>query len=512
MNMQMIPQINPITGSFINSPITLVNQNYQLSGGFFPPELERVVQYISMQTQAPDALICTSMLSAMAFACQGNIDVDCNGVKPVSLYTITVAPSGERKSTVDDMLSESIRQFNLDLESNSKKGIEEYDTLIDIWRIKLDALKNKYSSAVKKGDVSLDKIESEIAIHKLSMPQKPRREKILVEDSTVEALFDILSDEFASVLLSSNEGGTITKGTIFKNSPFLNKVSDGQEFYIDRKSAPSFKIKNSRLSISLMIQFGIFDKLLFKQGNDLRASGFLARCLICQPSTKQGTRYKTPFVNPQLEFKKNQTKEGFDWFQNRMTGFIRLAHQKKTSGTPKSIMRLSDDAQILYCRQYNLIEGQLNIGCRLYNFKDVGSRYMEQVLRIASILQYFTTEKLVIEAITLQAAINIFEYYVSEFLNIFKEKDDNYNVDRNAYELITWLRSMVKRYGYLNGPIRHNSISKNYIRQYGPNCIRNKVKLDEALWQLKLQGSIDLAEQRVKGAVDKTWVVLSYLI
>lgn len=71
---------------------------------------------------------------------------------------------------------------------------------------------------------------------------------------------------------------------------------------------------------------------------------------------------------------------------------------------------------------------------------------------------------------------------------------------------------MVKRYGYLNGPIRHNSISKNYIRQYGPNCIRNKVKLDEALWQLKLQGSIDLAEQRVKGAVDKTWVVLNYLI
>ena len=510
--MQMIPQMNQITGSVVNVPTTLVNQNYQLNWCYFHPELDRVQQHVSMQSQASDTLTFTSMLSTMGFSCQGNIDVDCNGVKPVSLYVISIASSGERKTTVDNMLTKSIKKTNLEIEADHKKAMEEYDSLCELWRIKKDVLKKKYLSAIVNDDVSAEKIKLEIISHDLSMPKKMRKNKLVLEDATEEALLDALSEESASILLSSNEGGTITKGSIFKNSPTKNKIWDGQEIYIDRKSVPSYTIKDSRLSISIMIQDGVFEDFITKYGNELRTSGFLARCLICKPSTKQGTRFKSIYPNPQLEFKKSQVKVDFDWFQNRTAELVKLAHQKNISGEPKSIMRLSEDAQNLYLKQYNLIESQLNIGCRLYNFKDVGSRYMEQVVRIASILQYFTTEKLVIEATTLQASINIFEYYVSEFLNIFKEKDDNYNVDRNAYELITWLHAIVRRGGHQNGFVRNNSIAKNYIRKYGPNCIRSKAKLDDALYQLITQGHVFLAEERGVGAVDRVWVVLSYAI
>lgn len=77
------------------------------------PKLRMAVDEAIRVTQAPPALIASSALAAAALAVQAKYDVRrYNGlVSPTSLYFITFAESGERKTTVDNLFFEPFHQL-----------------------------------------------------------------------------------------------------------------------------------------------------------------------------------------------------------------------------------------------------------------------------------------------------------------------------------------------------------------------------------------------------------------
>ena len=63
-------------------------------------------------TGAPIALAAQSALSVAALAVQGHADVETlGGISPTSLYALTIAKSGERKSTVDGLFMRAMKDF-----------------------------------------------------------------------------------------------------------------------------------------------------------------------------------------------------------------------------------------------------------------------------------------------------------------------------------------------------------------------------------------------------------------
>jgi hypothetical protein len=78
--------------------------------------------------QAPAALCGTSVLTAAALAVQqhGNIEID-GRICPASLYGVTVAVSGERKSAVDREALAPHRKYQHDCFEASKEELLSYE-------------------------------------------------------------------------------------------------------------------------------------------------------------------------------------------------------------------------------------------------------------------------------------------------------------------------------------------------------------------------------------------------
>ena len=90
------------------------------------PDLIGAYYSILNQTQAPEQLVVTSMLSALSTACQDFIDVKTpyGAIQPVSLFTLVIAESGERKTTTDNLVRKAIFEYVEEYRSK-KKAMEE---------------------------------------------------------------------------------------------------------------------------------------------------------------------------------------------------------------------------------------------------------------------------------------------------------------------------------------------------------------------------------------------------
>lgn len=81
-----------------------------------PPKIRAAVEEAIAVTQAPPALVASSALAAASLAVQSKYDVQrMNGlISPCSLFFITFADSGERKTTVDQMFFSPFRKFEVE--------------------------------------------------------------------------------------------------------------------------------------------------------------------------------------------------------------------------------------------------------------------------------------------------------------------------------------------------------------------------------------------------------------
>ena len=72
--------------------------------------LRAAVEAVQAMTQAPVAIPAASALSVASLAVQAFADVETlGGTRPLSLYMLTVAASGERKSSCDEPLMAALR-------------------------------------------------------------------------------------------------------------------------------------------------------------------------------------------------------------------------------------------------------------------------------------------------------------------------------------------------------------------------------------------------------------------
>jgi hypothetical protein len=96
-------------------------------------------------TKAAYPLIVSTALAAISTALQGHIDVELPTGKicPISLNLLTCADSGERKSTVENLLMEGIKNYQKKREQSCRKQLIEYDILRELHDVKSKSLKKR---------------------------------------------------------------------------------------------------------------------------------------------------------------------------------------------------------------------------------------------------------------------------------------------------------------------------------------------------------------------------------
>ncbi|GAB7260032.1 hypothetical protein DaDZ19_16990 [Dickeya ananatis] len=227
----------------------------------FPPIIRNAVYEVEQHTQAPQALIAASVLGVISLACQNRIDV-CrlnNLCGPVSLFVLTLAESGERKSTVDKLLMKPLYQLE-------EEWFEKYTQDLIIWRneetafnVEKKAMMSKLKSDIRRNkdhSTANERLKALLA----ASPKAPVRFRHIFNDATPAAIKDYLSGCWRSIGLMSDEAGTIFNGYALNELPFINKMWDGAMFSVERKSEPDKLIKDARMTLALMVQPDVFKK------------------------------------------------------------------------------------------------------------------------------------------------------------------------------------------------------------------------------------------------------------
>ena len=157
---------------------------------FATPLLNAVINEVQNNIQAPRGLIFSTALASIAVAIQGLGDVrkPSGQVVPISLMLLTIADSGERKSTVENSLMMPIREIE-------RLQAVHYQGLLNAWEVKRgvwEAQKKAILRCVSKNAErrqATDEEELALLEHENTKPTKPKEFKLVFEDTTSEALF-----------------------------------------------------------------------------------------------------------------------------------------------------------------------------------------------------------------------------------------------------------------------------------------------------------------------------------
>ena len=111
--------------------------------------LREAVEAVQGMTQAPVAIPAQSALAVASLAVQGFADVQTlGGTRPLSLYALTIARSGERKSACDAPLMAALRDHEKERAKAQREEMQSWTNAHALWkgerdRILMEAKKSK---------------------------------------------------------------------------------------------------------------------------------------------------------------------------------------------------------------------------------------------------------------------------------------------------------------------------------------------------------------------------------
>lgn len=440
-----------------------------------PPLLRDSVHEAQTNIQAPVPLIFAGALTAITLVSQGLIDVKKpNGQQvPVSLMLLTIADSGERKSTVENIFLAPVRQFQNEQKALYQQKLTEYQAKQVLWEAQQKSILKAIAKKTTQNTTSGEE-EHQFMEHEAKKPAKPRLFKLLYEDATVEVLFAGLHHHWPSAGLISSEGGDVLNGPALHKLSKQNAIWSGDSITVDRVTADNYELINARLTTALMVQESAFQNYMQRHGEKSRGSGLWARFLVCQPVSTQGTRFL------------QHTSSSWtycDQFSQRISELLAQNLALLSDPTrPKQVLQFCAQACTRWLEIFNAIESQ----CRPFGLfagaHDHAAKLADNIVRVAALLHYFEGIEGDIPLHTLETAIQIGLWYSAEFRRIFVPPPPIPQEVLDATALDNYLWTLRRRGG--------RYIRKNSLMQYGPKPTRNKNRLNKAIDILISRSSI----------------------
>jgi hypothetical protein len=446
-----------------------------------PPIMRDAVIEVAEETQAPLAMIAVSALCAASAALQGHINIQRKPglAGPINIFALVIAMSGERKSTVDRFFARAISQWCAEQLEALKPEIAQHRAALDSHNSVKSGIVALIQAATKKGNQKeVERLTAQLAEHETKRPKPVTIPDMLLEDMTAEALVDRL-DKFPVKYLRTAEGGNLFGGYSMNSQrstytlAVLNKAWDGDPINMQRKISSSANVPNPRLTASIMVQPQMLRNYLREQGITARGIGFLARFLVCEPISTQGTRFdKDPTDLVALKKFERQIRK----FLNQPLPF------EKGVLTP-GVVILEGKAGQAWRVIHDEFEKGLQAGGPYVGFNDLASKAAEQVARIAAILSNIQhgLGAMPNEEDVRNAGI-IMKWHMHDAMRIFSimEADEGLS---DAVELSRWLVEQCKAQGV-------SQIPRREIQRSGPSSVRNKEKLQGAILELITAGHV----------------------
>jgi putative DNA primase/helicase len=438
-----------------------------------PDTVRAAVEEVVGFVKAPAPMVASSALAALSLAIQAHADAKraekLHG--PVGLFLLTIADSGERKSTCDGFFTRSIRDYEEAEAEAAKPLLKNYRAELEAWEAKRGGIKELIRQNAKGGK-STQSAESDLRNLEHYKPEEPRVPRLIFADATPEALAYGLAKKWPSGGVVSAEAGIVFGShgmggdSVMRNLATLNQLWDGNSLTIDRKSSESFTVRGARLTVALQVQEPTLRSFFDKSGALARGTGFLARFLVAWPESTQGFR---PFTEAPENWPALAT------FNRRISAILNQPVPMDDDGALiPPMLPLSPEAKAAWISYHDAIESELASGGELHDVRDVASKSADNAARLAALFQIFEGGGGAIGADAFERASCITAWHLSEARRFFGELALPVEM-ANAVRLDKWLIEHCQRE-------RTQEVGKRHVRQHGP--LRDGASLDAAIREL----------------------------
>ena len=267
-----------------------------------PEPLRSYVSAVAEHSQTSPDMAAVIGLGTLAVCLQGKYRVEGSPgyYEPLSLYTVVIAPPGERKSSVMNDMTRALRDF-----------AEEYNAArsadIKANRRERESLQRQINAQQKKLEQS-GKWEDEAQLNVLSdqleaLPEL-KSPRFFADDCSSEALTSLMAENGGVISVISTEGGVFD----MMNGRYSNKVNIdvwlkghcGDTIYVDRKTREAECIQRPALSAILSIQPCVLEEIMTNA--TMSGRGLIARFLYASPPSRIGSRtFTSKPIPPEVE-------------------------------------------------------------------------------------------------------------------------------------------------------------------------------------------------------------------
>lgn len=177
--------------------------------------LGEAAKRLAYHVQVPEGMAGQSVLAAAALVAQAHINVQRGsiGVSPVSIFCLSVAESGDRKSTVDRLALAPIRAYENERALAFSAKEQKYKAEMEAWKLRHDSIIKlcSKSKAELNGDEQ-KRLSEKLFQLELSKPKAPSRSNITFSEPTSEGIWKHYIEGEPSAGLFSDEGISFFSG------------------------------------------------------------------------------------------------------------------------------------------------------------------------------------------------------------------------------------------------------------------------------------------------------------
>lgn len=460
------------------------------------PLLSGAAKAISEKIQCPPAIGAMSVLGASSLAVQAHADVVIPATghsKPLSLFLVTIAASGERKSAADAEAKRPIDLFEKEYRRTYDAAFATFSNKQDAWESSRDQIRRDKTLMIEAKEAELAKLGP--------TPSPPLRPLLTCPEPTFEGLCRLYVDGFPMLGIFSDEGGQFIGGHgLSKDSRLatiagLSAVWDGSPIKRVRALDGVSVLPGRRLAVHLMVQPDAASLLLADPM--IRDQGFLSRILASAPESLAGKRFQKS-TGPQTELALNV-------YTDRLLAVLRtrppLAPDTQNELEPRRLA-MSAAAGKMWRDYADSVERRLGKGGEFETISGFANKLPEHTARLAGVLELVGDLNAPhVTATTFESAMVLAEYFASESLRMFDAGMVSPDI-RLAEQLLDWLHSKWSE------PF----IGLKVIYQHGPSAVRQKSTAERMVAILEDHGWLEPANAlgiRVNDApVKKAWRII----
>jgi hypothetical protein len=361
---------------------------------------------IALATRAPLAICAQSALAAAALVVAPHYDVAMpyGAPRPVTGIFISIAESGERKTTVDRLALRAVHQHEERLRAAYEEKLHHFRADLEAWRAA--------QAKAKKGKT---RAEIREALRQLGPePKAPPHPMLLVSDPMPEALALHLQDGQPWCGVFSSEGGQIFGGVAFsddvaeRNAAMWNILWDGEAIRRARVGTGKTFLTGRRCAFHVMAQPVVAERLF---GPLFAGIGLTARCLIVAPPTTAGTRFFRDVARDVAPILAE--------YDTRLTAFLEHPPRLKDDALDPIALPMVPAARAAWIGFYDEIERRIGPGADLAPIRAWGAKAAEHAARLAVVLAaYEAPDAVEIGHEAMSNAIRLTRFYGGEMLRL----------------------------------------------------------------------------------------------